>query len=344
MRYVLLSVGVNTAPGATPLHFAEKDAADVYRLFTSPDGPVERDFGVPLLGAAATRGQVIRVLDQIRRIEPDIFVLFFSGHGNESEIALADETLHYSILADKIARIAAPHTLVIMDSCRSASLIPFWKMGDFLGGTLDTDWLSVLASATETSRLMFACSPTENARETWLRQNGAFTASLLRALRIAPGTLAGQGGRWFVSDCEVFDLALRLLAADGFEQTPTAIRLLGDFPLFPGRCGHARVDQINQIDAVTAQAEISTACRAGLPTVVRARFVDPLGKVVGSPSSIVTPYAHTSRHVWNVPVPVGRHPMRVVVEVHDTNGRPLGAAGSAFVRPASHLFQYFLAD
>lgn len=232
MRFKLVSVGVNTAPGATPLEYAEQDAANVHALLTSDLGPVPVEDAILLVGRAATTEALNFRLATISLTRPDILLLYFSGHGGESGIGLSDGLFAYRILAEWVQMIGARRSMQILDVCRAASYLDFIKEARVgVAGVPDLGWLEVLANASPGNRLIFSTGADRNAGEGGEIAGGHFTTALLLALRQGGGDLVGAEQR-FVSDRRAF-AQTRQIMRQGFKlaQLPVERGLRGDFPL-----------------------------------------------------------------------------------------------------------------
>lgn len=248
----LLSIGVNDAPGAIPLSFAEKDAQDIFKAFSGGEGPVSPANATLLQGDDATLRAVRRELLNIARERPKFFIFFFSGHGSRTGLALTDTDLRFSVLYEAIKRIQAEHTLVILDSCHAAAYDKFSFGGPIrLAGVLSLPWLDLLAEAAPGTRLMFAVGEDRLASENGVIRNSVFTHALLKGLRHATPDL-GHGGEFYVSERRAFSFAIQhIKTVQGDDQAPQSRGLVGDFPLF-------RPQAVNDIgDGWISRAETS---------------------------------------------------------------------------------------
>lgn len=139
-RKYALVVGVGQfRSGIQPLQYAGKDAYDVYSYLVDPaGGNFRRDNVVLLRDRFATRGNVLRALDEIKqRAQPDDLVLIYlSSHGTppdkyggvhvvtyDSEVVPRERIWHTSLtehdLREFIESQRAKRLVVIMDACYS---------------------------------------------------------------------------------------------------------------------------------------------------------------------------------------------------------------------------------
>ena len=229
MRYSLITAGVNASPQQTILDWAEKDAQDFHDLMTSAIGPSPQT--THLLGRAATGQSISRAFMSSALVQPDFLVFYFSGHGDENGLAVADGALHHSNLVDFIRMVDAPHTLLVLDVCRAAS---FWgwikEASEGFAGVPETTWFDVLAQATPSTRMMFSTGPMRDAGERDDLQNGVFTHGLIKALTTMWPTLPAHDPT-FITDVAAFSAARRFVRRVDPTQTPVAVGLTGDFPM-----------------------------------------------------------------------------------------------------------------
>lgn len=130
-----VGIGINTYQHFTKLHNARKDVEDVADLLCE-SFHFERKHMTLLLDDDATRKRIIKTISDLRHkiSEDDSLLIYYSGHGFMSgglgywiPIEAAkdeeDEFVSNSDIRDKIKEIKARHTLLISDSCFSASLL-----------------------------------------------------------------------------------------------------------------------------------------------------------------------------------------------------------------------------
>lgn len=135
-----LVVGVGRfQKGITPLHYANKDAYDVYSYLVDPGGGGFRKENVVLLrDEYATRQNVQRALDEIRRRarEDDLVLVYFSSHGTppdkfgavnvvtfDSEVAPRERIWQTSVteeaLREFVQGVRAKRLVLVLDACYS---------------------------------------------------------------------------------------------------------------------------------------------------------------------------------------------------------------------------------
>lgn len=230
----LITMGVNAPPNATALTFAESDAANVYRLFSSPSGPTwtSKHYG---FGGQATSAAVDLTLFEMRGTCPDFLTLYFSGHGSDSGIALADRHYYYGEIVERLAGIQPKSSLLILDVCHAAGYqhaLMLKEAAHRPAGLPVLPWRQQLALSVPGSRYMYSSKVDQNSHES-APFGGHFTWSLLRALESLPGDL-GQGKGW-ISDHAAFVGATQILHRHfGNAQTPQSARLDGTLPIFRG--------------------------------------------------------------------------------------------------------------
>jgi hypothetical protein len=213
MGYRLISIGVNVAPNASPLRFAENDAARVRHMLTGSRGPATDDEADLLVGRAATMQALVNRLQILSFFPPEHLVLYFSGHGNERGIALADGFMPYSALAALLEAIPAQTKVVVLDTCHAGGAARLF--GEHIASVgaegLDDAWIELLEAAPVGLRVFAAVGLSQTAKEDPAIQGSRFTHAWLGALRYAPGDLV-SGGYHFVSDLQAFRYTERLIA------------------------------------------------------------------------------------------------------------------------------------
>lgn len=282
--YDLIAFGTNVAPGARPLQFAEKDAADVVNVFTSPLGPVSVGSHCLGVGAGATSAALRTALSTARVRRPNQLVFYFSGHGSPTGIALSDGLFSFRELIRCLRAVAAPSSLVILDVCHAGALRLHEQRGD-LGGfePLTEAWATALARATPGNRLMLSSAASQRSHEGQV-PNGHFTHCLLRALKEQSGDIDANSVR-FISDRQAFRRAAQLLSKFRGSQRAEAHRLSGDFPMIVSeqdvQVGHARFESgWARRDGLGVSASVMIEGRARMDTYVRATLVDRRGNAV----------------------------------------------------------------
>jgi len=233
MATYLIAAGVNHGPGGAPLHFAEKDAADVFELMTSARCPFAESHASLLTGRLASKSGIRAAFLKAMLAEPDVLLVFFAGHGSEEGVLASDGLLHFKTLIHLLRLVDAPKTVVVLDVCRAASYLDFVKEAQLGGmGSLDVVWLKAVARATPGSRLIFSTAANRNAGEGQTVSNGHFTHAWLEALRRGAPDLH-HGGTGWISDQHSFALARWILENEmGIRtQNPVERGLTGELPL-----------------------------------------------------------------------------------------------------------------
>ncbi|MDI3288660.1 caspase family protein [Polyangium sp. 15x6] len=226
MKYRALVCGVNRTAGASPLRFAEDDARRVHEAFTGPMGPASASDSPLLLGPHATVGNVLFCLQHMARIGTEYLLFYFSGHGGEDGIALADGTLSYRRLHKALQEVSARAVLVILDACQSGT---FGKVVEV--GGIGRSWAELLESAMPGMRMFFAARSDENTMEGGGVPGGRFTWTFLEALRGCAGAMR-HGNTQFVADDEAFYTTYALMAQRWPQDAlPEGRNLKGDFPM-----------------------------------------------------------------------------------------------------------------
>jgi hypothetical protein len=258
-RYECVVAGVDRSPGQKPLAFAEKDASDFARFLTSAQGPLHGTdpHELLLVGAAAKRSTFQARLAGMLGRAPDCLLVYFSGHGGPTGVAVGDGLMPYSDIIDLLRLVDAPRSIVILDVCHAASYLDFLKEAGVGGleGLAPASWLDVLAHATEGTRLVFSTGKDRGSGEGGTGiQNGHFTRTLLEVLQRSAGDLKSGAGRW-VSDRRAFALTRRTLEQfSKGKQVPVERNLRGDFPLALSQVDHPIGD------ALLHTVEIAPSC------------------------------------------------------------------------------------
>ncbi|WP_437626006.1 caspase family protein [Sorangium sp. So ce1151] len=276
---------MNDSADELPLRYAESDARAIWRTFTGALGPAQATDGALLLGAAATRKSVLRCLQAVAELPTDYLFFYFSGHGSQEGIALADGLLDHRLLRYALGQIDCHATLIALDTCH-AGAYAIGGMGvieDVSG--LEDSWADVLASATPGTRMFFATRPDELSSEGGDLAGGHFTWALLQAMHRARGTIQVRDQR-FVSDLEVFNLASRILLrrwpADAH---PSSRKLRGDFPMLLSQAdapvGDGTVWLSPLARGVASDIGVQAAGRRGVPLSLACRLYDTDGDLLG---------------------------------------------------------------
>ncbi|WP_437982671.1 caspase family protein [Sorangium sp. So ce117] len=306
--YYVLSIGVNYGPGADLLRFAEKDAIDIFRVLSGALGP-PRVGGKCLLGARATRAEMIAALNALAWQPPEHLLLYFSGHGSEEGILLADGLLHYDELADYVRIIRARAMMTILDTCHAAAYGRFVSPADVAGlGGIDEDltWLRVLSEAHPGMRMLFATSAETLSRESPNAKNGFFTAALLHAFHHAEADLPA-GSPKLISDLQAFVNACAFMQEQQTKnwkrpgsgivplhiQQPQFLGHLGDFPLVRSQVeravGTATITNFAFLPGLSMRVDFVVNGRRNVPTRWRVRLSHPDGSLIDGRSHRFVP-------------------------------------------------------
>ncbi|WP_420814137.1 caspase family protein [Polyangium spumosum] len=289
--YRAVVCGVNNSIGQTPLSFAESDAQAIFRTFTGALGPADEENSKLLLGARATRGNVLRVLQAYAQRGTDYLLFYFSGHGSEDGLALADGMLEYWELHAALANLPARARLVILDACHSGAYGGLVEVGGV--GDLQESWAEVLAAALPGTRVLCAARSDELSAEGGSIRMGHFTWALLEALHRGKGSLRGRDHRW-VSDSEAFYLArAHLLSRWPNDAHPDCRNLSGDFPMLLSHAhapiGRGALSIRPHARGYAADVEVVAARRTGVPMLLKCRLLDESRVEVGTETRIIVP-------------------------------------------------------
>lgn len=124
-----LIIGVENYVYQNSLRHAKDDAILFYETMASTHTGIDAEWNI-LLDNDATPEKVIAHLIRYINIvkEEDTFIFYYSGHGMEEGIYMADQIrksglLYYADLKTAIKLINAKDKLVFMDSCNSAAIV-----------------------------------------------------------------------------------------------------------------------------------------------------------------------------------------------------------------------------
>lgn len=311
MRVLNICIGVNSSPGQQPLRFAERDAYNIAHDFQGPLGMPIGECRL-LLSAQATSAALLATCLHASARDVDVLRVYFSGHGSNTGLALADGELEFEDFATMLRLVGARHVVVILDTCHAAAAAPYFGVGG-VGAILGEDtilraWVSAFQRALPGIRLIFSVGRAEHSLEDARLRGGVFTHFLRRALRLASGSLAANGYS-FVSDLDVFVRTTRLLLAAGYRQLPEAVGLNGDLPMGLSQVGHpvgpARFTH-TFAGAEGLHVAVDTRLRHGFNTFLRWAVTSPFGKSFGTQMHQVSralasrpihlPYPHYQLH------------------------------------------------
>lgn len=227
------------------------DAVDVAAVLADPAAGRMPAANVRLLvDGAATRAAILEGLAHLARVAgaASTVVVYFSGHGAADVIVPADAVrkqpatmIGHAELARALAAIPAARLTVILDACRSGSLVDVAPVGDPAAALARGRGRVVIAAADEVARV-----------ETGAR-NSELTTHLLAGLR---GAAADAGGAVRVSDLFHY-VAQQLAARPGAQRPVFRGELSEDYPLaqlatgapaVPPLAAHAAADGHDRYD------------------------------------------------------------------------------------------------
>jgi hypothetical protein len=254
----VLAVGIDGYLDAAvpPLRFAENDARAVFRFFaTERSSPAGRDRSSILVGAAATRVEVLAAIEEKlarRAVRPeDTAIFYFAGHGfadaTDTYLApvdvqlrrLAATAITQGQLADAWGKVRAGRKLIILDACRSGGIEGLRGIGGVAQAPLPAP-AGAAAGAAVASVVIAAAQANEVSAEDAELGQGCFTLALLKGLRGE----ADDDRDGIVTDAEVeryLAVEVPALAAQaGGRQTPLVRRISAGAPLVLARAPGAR--------------------------------------------------------------------------------------------------------
>ncbi len=266
-RTAAIVIGVNKAPGQKSLRNAENDARDLASFLAGPSGPVGTDDVFCIIGREATRFMVNAVFQEAARRHPNLLFVVFSGHGNNNSICLADGEFTHVLLANRIRRVRAKRTAVVIDSCHAGAIASLFDFRGF-GEIPDASWQELLARMLPGIRLLLA-SRAEEVSSDGQGSNGTFTQGLLLALRYLSGDLVFRQHSYITAEA-MFRYASRFVQhhTDG-RQTPVAFGPVADFPI-----ARPQPQPIVVRPVMRAQPATSTSSGSGILTFL---FLAALG-------------------------------------------------------------------
>lgn len=271
----LIAVGVNRPRGQPPLKHAESDAFRLATAFASQLGPVRPENARILLGSQATWRNLDGLLEKLERRPPDFLVLPFGGHGNGLGIALVDKLYPFDRLKQRIERIGSRGTVLLLDSCGSGG---FAKAAALDGISVGAEWGPLLLAAAPGVRVFMASTESGSTIEID-GVGGAFTDSLIRAMRLpVPGDIRVRRGS-FVSDELVYRRAARFMRKRGL--TATSAGTFGGLPLSAANdraCGTAEVTGVSPLAGGGVEVSVTLRNRRFLPTRIVATASDRGGR------------------------------------------------------------------
>ena len=204
-KYALL-VGVNQYkdPGITPLAYASADVQGVAERLKS----VCRFDQVTVFGSQTDNVPSLkRVTDALDAMaeeiqHEDLFLFFFSGHGNEvdgetylttygTRQASLSGGLSLKVLQKKFTRLDAGHRLLLVDACRTKRPAAYGKADSRMSDGMSRNIVAVAQARTRVDRaininistaMLLACQKGQSAYECHTKGHGIFTHFLLEGL------------------------------------------------------------------------------------------------------------------------------------------------------------------
>jgi hypothetical protein len=205
-RRIAIALGNNAGgPSDTPLRFAENDAGKMARVLVELAGFAPGDLlllqGRRLddltVALETARAQIARWHEQ-----PDtrvLFLFYFSGHSDGQALELGPDRLTFTQLRAATAALAADVRLVVLDSCRSGSVLQ--SKGGRPAKAFDIHFADDLSNSGEA--LITSSAWDESSLESPEIRGSFFTHHLVTGLRGAADT-SGDGR---VSLAEAYDYA-----------------------------------------------------------------------------------------------------------------------------------------
>ncbi|MCW0376275.1 caspase family protein [Xanthomonas sacchari] len=196
-RVGYVSVGVNRTDGLLPdLQGAASGAQHIANWLDE-----QSIYGITVNGKTLTdhKSGLVTVRDvqdaitQQVSLQPDILVLFFSGHGiaksgGDEQVLLSecklrpDEAVQIATTREDARYLGIPHVLIICDACRNA-IDPYTYLGRVNGRSVITRG-PVAGGQKGKVDIFYATEPSQTAKE--FAQEGIFTKILLETLRMPP--------------------------------------------------------------------------------------------------------------------------------------------------------------
>jgi uncharacterized caspase-like protein len=191
----LLVVGINRYQNsALNLNFAAPDADGIVAYFRQNGAQLFRDVNiVQLRDAEATKANILAAFLKIReKAHPqDVVICYFAGHSDnrgdqwyfiphdmtrpESDEEVTSKGLSSSTISDEVVRIKAQKMLLLVDACKSGSLLVAFR------GYEDRKVMAQLARATGI-HIIAASTKDQVASEVKELGHGVFTYLLLKGL------------------------------------------------------------------------------------------------------------------------------------------------------------------
>jgi WD40 repeat protein len=230
------------------LNYAVSDAQSLAKLLQLMAAPLFREVTVyKLFDKDVTIANLDRAFRNISvKMGPhDVFVLYFAGHGvtldahyyflpydliyNGNEATVRHLGINQDQLQNWLARIPARRSLILLDTCESASFL------EATAASRDIVEKTATAKLTRaTGRATIAAAMANQPAVEGYKGYGVFTYTILQALRQADSTVGNSDGYTGLFEIAAYvnahvpEIAMKEF---GFEQTPKSYTLGADFPL-----------------------------------------------------------------------------------------------------------------
>ena len=226
VRRFAVFVGSNIGdPHETLLHHAEDDAVRVAQTLRSlGDFPADQVLVLNGVTASELRDAIIRLNMRVREQHDAVLLLFYSGHADAEALHLAGT--HFPLAELKALLVGSPATsrLLVVDACRSGSLIG-------LKGAQPTQPFTVAAPEEPTPEgfaVLASSTATEAAQES-LSLGGSFFTHYLNSGLLGAADL-NRDGAVSLSELYAFastDTRAATVTSPAGQQTPTFQFMLG---------------------------------------------------------------------------------------------------------------------
>jgi len=186
-RYAVIAGANSGGAGRITLRYADDDAMSISDVFTSIGG-LEKQNNQLLL--EPTANELLNAIEKVKvkikkdqdnnknLIKPRVeFIFYYSGHSDEKNLLLGEQTLAYSTLRDSLNSVEADVHLAILDSCASGA---FTRLK---GGQQVKPFLENETSQVEGYAYLASSSIDEAAQESDAIGGAYFTHYLVSALR-----------------------------------------------------------------------------------------------------------------------------------------------------------------
>lgn len=181
-RFALYIAANNGGTNREQLRYAISDAKRLAQTLEEVGGVDNRN---SLLLTDPGRRQIHEAFDLFaRKIEErrgkarrTEFILYYSGHSDETALLMGEETFSYSELKESLSRVPSDVHVVMLDSCFSGSFVRA------KGGSRQQPFLMDDSSEVKGHAYLSSSSETESSQESDLIQASFFTHSIITGLR-----------------------------------------------------------------------------------------------------------------------------------------------------------------